>query len=68
MFLKSRKAMAAATLTLVLPLSAMTASVVRRRTNAATQSVEFTLRSIDGTTISSESLRGEVVVLAFGAS
>lgn len=30
--------------------------------------VEFSLRSIDGQTISSESLRGEVVVLAFGAS
>jgi peroxiredoxin len=68
MFLKSRKAMAAATLTLVLPLSATTASVARRRTNVAPQSVEFTLRSVDGTTISSESLRGEVVVLAFGAS
>jgi peroxiredoxin len=68
MFLKSRKAMAAATLTLMLPLSATTASVARRRTNAAPQSVEFTLRSVDGMTISSESLRGEVVVLAFGAS
>jgi len=30
--------------------------------------VEFSLRSIDGQTISSNSLRGEVVVLAFGAS
>lgn len=30
--------------------------------------VEFSLRSIDGQTVSSESLRGEVVVLAFGAS
>jgi peroxiredoxin len=30
--------------------------------------VDFSLRSIDGQTISSESLRGEVVVLAFGAS
>lgn len=30
--------------------------------------VEFSLRSIDGQTITSESLRGEVVVLAFGAS
>jgi peroxiredoxin len=29
---------------------------------------EFSLRSIDGQTISSDSLRGEVVVLAFGAS
>ncbi len=30
--------------------------------------VEFSMRSVDGQTISSESLRGEVVVLAFGAS
>lgn len=29
---------------------------------------EFSFRSIDGQTISSQSLRGEVVVLAFGAS
>lgn len=29
---------------------------------------EFSLRSIDGQTITSDSLRGEVVVLAFGAS
>jgi len=30
--------------------------------------VQFSLRSIDGQTVSSDSLRGEVVVLAFGAS
>ena len=30
--------------------------------------VEFSLRSIDGPTITSNSLRGEVVVMAFGAS
>lgn len=30
--------------------------------------VQFSLRSIDGQTVTSESLRGEVVVLAFGAS
>src|SRR6266513_5008945 len=30
--------------------------------------VEFSLRSIEGQTITSDSLRGEVVVLAFGAS
>jgi peroxiredoxin len=30
--------------------------------------VNFSLRSIDGQTITSDSLRGEVVVLAFGAS
>lgn len=30
--------------------------------------VDFSLRSVDGQTVTSESLRGEVVVLAFGAS
>jgi peroxiredoxin len=30
--------------------------------------VDFSLRSVDGQTITSDSLRGEVVVLAFGAS
>jgi peroxiredoxin len=33
-----------------------------------TGAVEFSLRSIDGQTVTSQSLRGEVVVLAFGAS
>jgi cytochrome c biogenesis protein CcmG, thiol:disulfide interchange protein DsbE len=32
------------------------------------QSVQFSLKSIDGQTVTSDSLRGEVVVLAFGAS
>ena len=36
--------------------------------NPSTTPVEFSLRSIDGQTITSASLRGEVVVLAFGAS
>ena len=31
-------------------------------------SIEFSMRSIDGPVVTSESLRGEVVVLAFGAS
>ena len=35
---------------------------------ATTPPVDFTLRSIDGRTISSGNLRGRVVVLAFGAS
>lgn len=34
----------------------------------AQERVDFSLRSIDGQTVSSESLRGEVVVMAFGAS
>ncbi|MDQ2937458.1 MAG: TlpA family protein disulfide reductase [Acidobacteriota bacterium] len=36
--------------------------------NRASGPVDFSLRSVDGQTITSESLRGEVVVLAFGAS
>src|SRR5215207_3544268 len=36
--------------------------------NRPSQQVGFSLRSIDGQTVTSESLRGEVVVLAFGAS
>lgn len=66
MFLKSRKAVAAATLTVVLPWSS--AAVGPRTRTGATQTAEFALRSIDGQSVSSESLRGEVVVLAFGAS
>src|SRR5205085_10062611 len=36
--------------------------------SAVLQSPEFSLRALDGPPVSSESLRGEVVVLAFGAS
>src|ERR1700675_1990248 len=35
---------------------------------ARLQSPEFSLRALDGPPVTSESLRGEVVVLAFGAS
>src|ERR1041384_6803597 len=47
-------------------LAALALSSVVRRTDA--QSAEFSFRSIDGPTVTSESVRGEVVVLAFGAS
>jgi peroxiredoxin len=43
------------------------ASLAPAQTSAA-GGVDFSLRSIDGQTITSDSLRGEVVVLAFGAS
>jgi peroxiredoxin len=66
MFLKSRKAVAAATLSVMLPLSV--GALIPRKIVSAQQAVEFSLRSIDGQTVSAESLRGEVVVLAFGAS
>jgi peroxiredoxin len=66
MFLKSRKAVAAATLSVMLPLSI--AALTSRKTVNVPQAVEFSLRSIDGQNVSAESLHGEVVVLAFGAS
>jgi peroxiredoxin len=44
---------------------AMIASVP---TTAQNQAPEFSLRAVDGQVVNSESLRGEVVVLAFGAS
>ena len=36
--------------------------------NRGTATVDFSLRTLDGQTITSDSLRGEVVVMAFGAS
>lgn len=66
MFTKSRKAIAVATLSVMLPLAS--GAALSRRTASAQKAVEFSLRSIDGQTVSSNSLHGEVVVLAFGAS
>ncbi len=62
MFSKIRRSTAAAACVLAV---AMTASLP---VPAHSQSPEFSLRSIDGETVTSASLRGEVVVLAFGAS
>lgn len=56
-----RKSIIAATL-LVSLMSAATGAF------AQGQTADFSLRAIDGPAITSESLRGEVVVLAFGAS
>jgi peroxiredoxin len=62
MLTRIRKIVAAtATLSVVLiavPISSL----------AQAQAPEFSLRAIDGPPVTSESLRGEVVVLAFGAS
>ncbi|HKR02326.1 MAG TPA: TlpA disulfide reductase family protein [Pyrinomonadaceae bacterium] len=66
MFLRSRKAFAAATLSVMLPLASGASTA--RKPMSAPQAVEFSLRSIDGQTVSSDSLHGEIVVLAFGAS
>jgi peroxiredoxin len=60
MFLMNRKSLLALFLTVLLGASL---ALAQNR-----GPVEFSLRSIDGQTITSDSLRGEVVVLAFGAS
>ena len=57
MVLKNQKRAMAGLLTVLLTCTAF-----------AQNRVDFSLRSIDGQTVTSDSLRGEVVVLAFGAS
>ena len=52
---------------LVTLMTLLVASVALAQ-NLASQRVDFSLRSTDGQTVTSDSLRGEVVVLAFGAS
>jgi peroxiredoxin len=54
-----------------IPLMALCLTAVLGTSLALAQNrgpVEFSLHTVDGQTITSESLRGEVVVLAFGAS
>jgi len=63
MTLKNEKLSQAFALIGVLLVSSLSFS--QQRNSGA---VEFSLRSIDGQTVTSESLKGEVVVLAFGAS
>ena len=48
-------------------LAGLLATVIITAALAQTR-VDFSLRSVDGQTVTTESLRGEVVVLAFGAS
>jgi peroxiredoxin len=62
---RSFKRRSAAALLLAVLLSLSLISFGQR---AAAGPIEFSLRSVNGQTVSSESLRGEVVVLAFGAS
>jgi peroxiredoxin len=69
MYFKSRRSVLAATVSILFAVSSV--AIMRVTTAAATDDspiVDFSLRSIDGQTVSSDSLRGEVVVLAFGAS
>src|ERR1044072_2446277 len=58
---KSRKRVLAGLMTLL-------AGCVALAQNPVNQKVDFSLRSIDGQTVTTDSLRGEIVVLAFGAS
>jgi peroxiredoxin len=62
MFSKTRRAIALAVSVLAVAMSAAVPD------SAHNQSAEFSLRSIDGEAVTSNSLRGEAVVLAFGAS
>src|SRR6266404_9411296 len=62
MLSKIRRAIAVSACMLAVVLTATLAAP------AHNQSAEFSLRAIDGETVTSNSLRGEVVVLAFGAS
>src|SRR6266404_1414007 len=62
MLSKIRRAIAVSLAMLVVAMSATLAAP------AHNQSAEFSLRAIEGETVTSASLRGEVVVLAFGAS
>ena len=49
-------------------ITAISITLIAFASNAYSQAPEFSLRAIDGPPVTSESLRGEVVVLAFGAS
>src|SRR6266851_7245564 len=62
MLSKIRRAIAVSLAMLAVAMSATLAAP------AHNQSVEFSLRAINGETVTSAGLRGEVVVLAFGAS
>ncbi len=63
----SRRSLIAATLLLLAALSA-TLYLPQNSARAQQKSVQFTLRSIDGQAIGTDELRGQVAVLAIGAS
>lgn len=67
MFPQSRRSFIAATLSLILMLSAV-AFVPRSVAVARSQQPDFSLRSVDGQSITASGLHGQVVVMAFGAS
>jgi peroxiredoxin len=70
MLLKSRRSFIAAAISILLLLSSVAFAMraTRRKAAALATPVEFSLRSIDGQRVSSDEVRGQVVVLAFGAS
>jgi peroxiredoxin len=72
MFAKSRWFIIAATISILCIFQTAAFAQGRRHAHAqgrnARGPVEFSLRAIDGPAVTSQSLRGEVVVLAFGAS
>jgi peroxiredoxin len=65
MFIKSPRFIAGLLLSLML-VFAQALAITPARTQGGT--LEFSLRSVDGGSITSEQLRGDVVILAFGAS
>ncbi len=65
MLLKSRRSVTAVTLSLLFAFSTVALTTGGAKAVAAQ---DFSLRSIEGRTITSEDLRGQVVVLFFGAS
>jgi peroxiredoxin len=71
MFSRSRRSLIAATISMLFVLSPVTSLPLATAAAASPSNlpaIDFSLRSIDGQTVTSESLRGEVVVLAFGAT
>lgn len=66
MFFKSRRSFVAAAISVLLIV--VVVAFAPRTTALAIPPVEFSLRSIDGPRVSSADVRGQVVVLAFGAS
>jgi len=69
MLLKSRRSFTAAAISILFLISSV-AFAMRATTKkaAAPTPVEFSLRAVDGQRVSSDEVRGQVVVLAFGAS
>jgi peroxiredoxin len=64
----SRRSLVAATLLIFTALSAVVFSTPKAPAPEQQEQVQFSLRSIDGQAIGADELRGQVVVLAVGAS